>query len=504
MKKIILKLTGLKLTGSIIGLIYSVLQVRYFGASAEMDAFFVAITAVYTITSLIQGGQLAEVFLPEYLNQKTRYGSRAAHKLLSAVLNRMMVFVGILLTVLYFAAPVFINLIGPGLSADFKELASSLFSISLVLIFLTFISSFVNTTLNAEQIFGRPEVTGLINGFVSILLLIKYHEQFGVYILIYSLLAGKVIEFLIGMIFLKRINYNYQLIWRPNDYDVSNFFKVMFTTSGYVAATQIYSVIMTAMASFLPPGSLSIFNYVKQLSSKASGIIISPISTVFFSKFSAMVSEGRKDLSIHLKQPLAFTLGISLIIFAFIIFSGEELLHMIWSKKSLTSSEYDIAYLFLTLNFFGFIFNSAGAIFRKASVAMGKANILYKRWTVVQLISAAYAFLSIYFFGIFGLATVLVINMILMAYVSYYSSRQSGIDINDLSKELFLNKRFYIFLTTLTISILIMFSLFQLADLANWEKLILKFATLSTVFVLMGLGFFKTPLKASLSQLFKR
>ncbi len=87
MKKLLLKLTGLKLLSSLVGLIYSVLQVRFFGASGMVDAFFVAMSAVYMITSLIRGGQLAEIFLPEYLKQKRAHGTVAAHDLLPAVLN---------------------------------------------------------------------------------------------------------------------------------------------------------------------------------------------------------------------------------------------------------------------------------------------------------------------------------------------------------------------------------------------------------------------------------
>ena len=204
-------------------------------------------------------------------------------------------------------------LIGPGLDLEFKELGAQLFSISLILIFFTLIGSFVNTTLNAEQIFGRTELTGLINGLVSIGILVFFYAEYGIFTLVYALLAGKIIEFVIGLYFLKQIGYKYRLIWSSPQYDVFGFFKVMFTTSGYVGATQLYSLTMTAMASFLPVGSLSIFNYVTQLSSKASSIIMGPISTVFFSKFSTVVSQGKEILVNYLKKPIAYIFIITFI-----------------------------------------------------------------------------------------------------------------------------------------------------------------------------------------------
>lgn len=68
--KLLGSLTFLKILGAISGLIYSILQVRLFGATALVDSYFIATSAVLLITSLTQSGQLSEVFLPEYLKVK--------------------------------------------------------------------------------------------------------------------------------------------------------------------------------------------------------------------------------------------------------------------------------------------------------------------------------------------------------------------------------------------------------------------------------------------------
>ena len=474
MKKIIIKLTGLKLIASLLGLVYSILQVRYFGASAEMDAYFVAMSAMYMITSLIQGGQLSEVFLPIYLKQKSEFGAQTAHDVLSSILNRMMIVVLLLLILLYFIAPYLVNLIGPGLNPKYQDLSIQLFSLSLILIFFTLIGSFVNTTLNAEQIFGRTELTALINGFVSIGILFYFYKDYGVFTLIYALLAGKLIEFLISLFFLKKIGYRYRLIWRSKKYNVTNFFKVMFTTSGYVGATQLYSVAITAMASFLPSGSLSIFNYVRQLSTKASSILMGPISTVFFSKFSIIVTEGKQNLVNYLKKPLSYIFVITFLIFALIYLTGYDLLSLLWSEKSLNASELKLAYTMLCLNFFGFIFSATGAIFRKAAVALDKAKQLYEGWIKVQLFCALYALASIYFLGVYGLISILVINMILMAFTSFYVSEQSGIKSKNMIYEFLRDKKFVSFFTIILFSTILIRIIIDKFSLLNIYSILLK------------------------------
>jgi putative peptidoglycan lipid II flippase len=337
-------------------------------------------------------------------------------------------------------------MIGPGLDFESKLLSTRLFNLSLFLIFFTLIGSFVNTTLNAEQIFGRTEFTALLNGLISIGILFFFYEKFGVFTLIYALLVGKIVEFLIGLYYLRKIGYHHHFIWNATDgYNLSKFFKVMLTTSGYVGATQIYSVTMTAMASYLPTGSLSIFNYVSQLTTKASSIIMGPITTVFFSNFSKIVSEQKENLTEHLKKPLVYVFMITFLVFIFIFLFGDELLHFLWSKKSLSASEFEIAYMMLFLNFFGFIFTATSSIFRKSSIALGHSGQLYRSWIIVQIFSAIYAFVSIYFFGIYGLISILIINMILMSLTTFYISEQAKLKSKEIITEfIFKNRNIFV------------------------------------------------------------
>lgn len=504
MKKIILKLAGLKLIGSVLGLLYSILQVRYFGASGAVDAFFIASSSVYLITSLIQGGQLSEVFLPEYLNQKNENGKNTAHLLLSAVITRLLVLVGITLILLYFFAPLVIQIIGPGLAPEYKELSVNLFYVSLPLVLLTLIASFTNTTLNAEQIYGRAEVTALISSVISTTLLILFYKKLGVYVLVYSLLIGKIIEFVITLIFLRKIGYRYRFIWSLKDYDVTGFFKVMFTTSGYVLTTQLNVTLMTAMASYLPIGSISLYNYVQQLSSKASSIIIGPVTTVFFSKFSMIVSEKKKNLESYIKKPFETIVVVFFVIFCFIFLIGFELLHVLWSEKSLSYNEFQIAYLMLSLNFLALIFSNSGQIFRKTSVALGNAGQLYKGWIIVQLFSTVCTFVFINFFGIFGLITFPLLNMLLMSSVSFYTARKSGIKSKKIIYDLLFDKKIMLFLGVTFISaFLIRFSFYYL-DLENIFMIAFKSMSLGLIICIFLFIIYKIELKEFLSNLRKQ
>lgn len=474
---------------------------RYFGASGAVDAFFIASSSVYLITSLIQGGQLSEVFLPEYLTQKSKNGKDTAHLLLSAVITRLLVFVGIILILLYYFAPFVIQILGPGLTPEYKDLSTNLFYLSLPLVLLTLIASFTNTTLNAEQIYGRAETTVLISSIISTALLIIFYKKLGVYVLVYSLLIGKVIELITTLFFLKKIGFRYKFIWSIKEYDVTSFFKIMLTTSGYVLATQFNITLMTSMASFLPTGSISLYNYVQQLSSKASNIIIGPVSTVFFSKFSKVVSEGSKDLEKYIKKPFTAMVVIFFVMFCFIFLVGQELLLVLWSEKSLSYDEFSIAYLMLSLNFLALIFSNSGQIFRKTSIALGKGSQLYKGWIVIQFFSSIYTFIFIYFFGIIGLITFPIVNMLLMSSVSFYTARKCGIRSNKLISELIFDRKVLLFIGVTFISAFLIRYSFNNFDLENIFLIVFKSISLGLIIYIFLCIVYKNELKEFLSKL---
>ena len=432
MNKTVFRLTLIKIAAAVLGMAYSVLQVRLFGATAEVDAFFVASSAVYMITSLVQGGQLAEVFLPEYLKARNNYSTAQAHRLFSAVVNRMLAAVLMLSVLAWIVAPWIVQILGPGLENSSLELAAGLFRACLILIGFTIFSSFVNTTLNAEGIFGRAELTGLVNNAISLVLIFFFHKETGIWILVFSLLSGKLVELFSGIWFLRKAGLRYSLNWSVKDYNVSGFFKVLFVTSGYVGATQIYTSVVTAAASFLPPGTLSVFNYVKLLCTKASGILITPATTVFFSGFSQKASSGkREELSPELRKPIMAILSLCLMVFAFVILGGFEMLSILWQSKSMDESQIKLASQILVLGFAGLLMSGAGGIFRKAAISIGASAELYSKWIGSQLISALFSFLCIWWFGSPGLLWILPFNMVIMALVSMMVARRHGINIGE-------------------------------------------------------------------------
>ncbi len=150
---------------------YSILQVRYFGASRIVEVFFAAQSLVYLVTSLAQGGQLSEVFLPEY-HRLNLISKGLGFKALNIVINRMFFLATILSIPIFFLAPIFIDVLVPGFSEGDKKMAVLIFRILLPCLYFQLFNLFFATVLNAEEKFEKAEVLGFTNVIINLICII--------------------------------------------------------------------------------------------------------------------------------------------------------------------------------------------------------------------------------------------------------------------------------------------------------------------------------------------
>lgn len=423
-------LSGLRVIYAVFGLAYSIIQVRLFGTSRLVEIFFVANTVASLVTSLTQSGQLSEFFLPIYLSLRVNQGKDVAHRAFSVLINRFVVFLSVILIIFYFISPLIVSLMAPGFSVADRELCVKMFRIFLILLELQFINSFIDVTLNAEKIFGRVEWAAILNSVISLILLILFYKVLGIWILVLTLFVGKLLEFVITIIFVRKVGIKYSLIWSESFFDAKTFFKLMFTTSGYVLATQFYNMVFTAMATLLPQGTYAIYKYVQQISSKASGILLSPLSTVFFSHFSENVVSGEKLLERKMRSSIFYSFIIGLVLVCMVILFGKELIDILWKTKKMNDYFLHIGYWMLIFNFIAFILMATGSIYRKTVISLNNGKYLYHIWILTQIISAALAYIFLKYLGWFGLALEVVANAFLMSQACVFVARKSGIVIN--------------------------------------------------------------------------
>ena len=421
--KILLKLFSLKFIAAPLGLAYSILQVRYFGASRTIEIFFAAQSLVYLVTSLTQSGQLAEIFLPEYHKLNTIV-PKLGFQGLNVVINRMLIWGTLIMAFVFIFTPFFINLLVPGFNTEDREQATLIFRILLPYLYLQLLNSFFITVLNAEKKFGRAEFLGLTNTIVNILVLVVLYQSLGVWALVISLLLGKIIEFIFYMLQLYKIGYQYQLQLSIPQFDHKDFFKTMKSTFAYVGATQFYSFVLTASISFLPQGTFAIFKYVQNLANKIKGLFIQPFMTIFFTEYSLLLQKG-KSVLLEFNKYLTGIININTITIIGTILLGDVVIDLIWGGKKFDESDVRLAYIFLIFNICAVLISSVSQVYRKMAVAHGKGKKLYYFWVFAQLLSAGFSYFLIKYFKVNGLFFIIPINVLLMGLASYLVYKQT-------------------------------------------------------------------------------
>ena len=260
---VLVKLFSLRFIISLLGIAYTILQVRYFGTSRSIEVFFAAQSLIYLVASLTQSGQLAEVFLPEF-HRLSQIKHKLGYQGLNVVINRMILWGAAIIAIVFAVAPSVIQLIIPGFSEEDRAMAALIFRVLSPLFFFQIVNAFFITVLNARKLYERAQFLGIIMVSINILSLVLLYPFIGFWSLVVSMLLGKIVETIFCVYQLYRDGFTYNLLLSIPEFDHKSFFKTMRNTFLYVGATQVYSMVLTAGISFLPNGIYAVFKYVQK------------------------------------------------------------------------------------------------------------------------------------------------------------------------------------------------------------------------------------------------
>lgn len=413
------KLTSINAITSLLGIAYSILQVRYFGASREIEIYFIAQNLLYVTVSLSQTGHLAEIFLPEFLRLEKSCENRG-FTALSIIFNRFLLAAVAALVLFFIFAPYLTQLMAPGYSDADKELITSIFRILVPLLLCQIIVSFCRVVLNAKSRYGTPEVIVAITVMINIASLTLFYDTLGLWALVYAMIAGRLFEILFYLFEMHKLGYRHQFVWRIDDFDHQNFFHALKSTIVYVLCTAIFNFTLTASASFLPAGTYAIFRYVQALASKIFSLAIMPFITIFFTEYSKNTGDN-KLVNDYVRALISVNICM---VMGGVVF-GHSLLTLLWAGQKFDALSVDLAYIFLLTNIGALVITSLGNIYRKMAVALGYGRTLYNGWSLAQLLSAGAAVVLISTYKVHGLMSIIAVNFALLALASAFAFYQS-------------------------------------------------------------------------------
>ncbi|WP_342118524.1 murein biosynthesis integral membrane protein MurJ [Pseudoduganella sp. OTU4001] len=263
--KTLAAISSMTMLSRITGLLREILFFRAFGAGGLTDAFYIAFRIPNLLRRLFAEGAFSQAFVPMLAEYKTKQGEEATRTLVDHVATVLVWATLLTSAVGIIGAPLFIYLIGSGLSKDPASFDAAVWMTRLMFPYIACMSfvALSSGILNTWRQFKIPAFTPvLLNlSFIAAALFLAPHLAQPVYAMAIAVMVGGILQVALQIPSLVKIGMLPRLSWNPRhglaDPGVRRMLKNMVPALFAVSVAQISLMINTTYASWMQEGSVS-------------------------------------------------------------------------------------------------------------------------------------------------------------------------------------------------------------------------------------------------------
>ncbi len=395
-------ITAINIVNTTVTVLSSIIVARFFGTTREIEVYFASNVIIFVLLRLSQNGEIGEILLPIYNKYKYGDNHEIAQRIVSTVFNWYAIGLFIITGFVYMYAPWLVKIIIPGFTSTDQLLGTQFIrSLSPLLVFM-FINGQINSLLNAEKQFGKPESINMLAQLIRIFTIIIGIKYFGIWIMVIAQWIATATKFISLVCLYYMIgNRHYLHLWVPG-YSIIPLLKKIWSTLYYVGSHQLWIIVLNSGLSTLPEGTLAVFNYASNLSKHIQGVFLKPISTVFFSHFAEGFSKGNNDLKRLINKALA---NFELILFPAIVIvfiAGRSGLMFLWYGDKFSQNEVILALFIIKVLLVLFSIISLNTIARKIIITLGYVKLVFSLMSACMLAQSIIGWFIIRSAGING------------------------------------------------------------------------------------------------------
>ena len=286
-------LTVAALASRLLGWVRLLVIGSQFGASRELDAYFAAFRIPDAIFQLVVAGALSAALIPVFSGYRARDQEGEAWRLASSVINLVVIALAALSLLMAIFAPLVVPIVAPGFDAPTTELTVRMTRIMLLSPVFIGMGAVVSGILNSYERFAVPAMAPLIYNLAIILAAIFLAPLMGVEGLAVGVAVGSLAHLAIQLPNLGRVGQRYDLSIGLRHPGVRKVAWLMGPRMLGLAAGQINFIVSTVLASGLPEGSITAYNYAFQLSQIPVGVLGVSVAVALFPTLSRDAALGR-------------------------------------------------------------------------------------------------------------------------------------------------------------------------------------------------------------------
>jgi putative peptidoglycan lipid II flippase len=307
----------------ILGLFRNRILAGMFNASIELDMYYAAFRLPDLVYNLLVLGALSAGFIPifvGYINNHTdTKDNKEAWRLANNILNILVIaLIGSCLILIIFA-PFLVKVIAPGFKGEQSLITIKMIRIMLISPILLGLSSVFGGILQSFKRFFIYSLAPIFYNIGIIIGAVYFSKIWGIYGLAWGVVLGAALHFINQIVASFALGYRYQKIIDLKDKGTRKIFKMMPPRVLTLAVTQINLLVITAIASTLKDGSITIFNFADSLQGFAIGIFGVSFAIAAFPTLSEFASRNNKEdfiksFSTTFRQILFFVIPISFLL----------------------------------------------------------------------------------------------------------------------------------------------------------------------------------------------
>jgi len=257
------------LMSRILGYIKDMILAFYFGATGVSDSFFAAFRITNFLRELFAEGSMSAAFIPVLTEHRVQKGEEEARRLVKITFSFIIIVAGMICVLGILFAPKIVALITPGFLNSPEKFSLTVLLTRIMFPFLLFISlaALVMGALNTKRVFFIPALAPATLNISIIVIVLGFAALFKEPVITVALgvAVGGLVQFICQLPSFYKNGYRLGFLAQFRHPGLKRMAVLLLPATLALAVNQVYIIVSTILASFLPQGSITYLYYSMRL-----------------------------------------------------------------------------------------------------------------------------------------------------------------------------------------------------------------------------------------------
>jgi putative peptidoglycan lipid II flippase len=338
-----LAVTAAFFVARVLGWVRLVVISNLFGAQADLDAYFAAFRIPDAIFQLVAAGAIGSALIPILAGLLAHEQDQHAWRVVSTVINLMLLVLLALSVIVALGATVIIPYITPGFDPVRTELTVRLSRIMLLSPVLLALGAVATSVLNASGRFTASALAPLLYNLVIVIAAVVLAPFMGVEGLALGVVLGSLAHLAVQLpAVLRRTGFVYDFRLDLADPAARQAILLMVPRAIGMGASQITFIVNTSLASGLAIGSIVVYNVAFVILQVPIGVIGVPLGIVLLPAMSRAVARGAvREFGALVVRALRLLLYVMLFLTALTMVLRRQAVSLLFDYGTFTPEELD-------------------------------------------------------------------------------------------------------------------------------------------------------------------